>query len=89
LLANVRNANCITDLEVRWSYVAKTESKTDQPSLNRYQGPKVHLMKSLREDLGQNRVWGPNLDFCKTWPLLQITDFWVKCIFGPSSFAKV
>jgi hypothetical protein len=54
-LANVCNANCITDLERRWSYVVK-KVKTGQPSLNRYQGPNLDLIKSLRAHLDQNRV---------------------------------
>jgi hypothetical protein len=59
---NVRNANCIGEMVLR----GKKKSKKGQPSLNRYQGPKVDLIKSLRADIEQNRVNGSNLDFCKT-----------------------
>jgi hypothetical protein len=43
------------------------ESKTGKSSLNRYEGPKLNLIKSLRADLYQNKVDGPKLNLCKTW----------------------
>jgi hypothetical protein len=36
-------------------------------ALNRYQGLKLDLIKSLRACLDQNKVEEPKLDFCKTW----------------------
>jgi hypothetical protein len=44
----------------------KKRTKTDQPSLNCYQGLKLNLIKSLRACLDQNRVEGLKLNYCKT-----------------------
>jgi hypothetical protein len=44
----------------------KKESKSGQPTLKRYQGLKLDLIKSLRAYLDQNRIDGSKLDFCKT-----------------------
>jgi hypothetical protein len=42
------------------------ESKTGQPSLNRYHGSKSNLIKNLRAGLDQNKVERPKLDICNT-----------------------
>jgi hypothetical protein len=40
-------------------------SKTGQPSLNRYQRQKLDLIKKIKGDLDQNKVKGSKLDFYK------------------------